>query len=357
MSFPIRGRARTTPGGWREFAQWNKFSVGNFSQGTVSFPTEIALGLSPIIPNRGFLDLTPDPRGTTYAIAGGVTTLRGIRLVLLVLAVMVASAIAVLSATMATWHDTTRDAVAQMYAASTANQETFSSTTLEQVPPRVARYFRRALREGQPLAVSAQATQEADFFINDAWRPLTATQHFAASPPAFVWDAGIRVAPFVTIHVRDEYVGGRGSMQATMFGVYRFVDQKGVPELNAGALQRYLGEAVWLPTVLLPGHGVTWTAVDDSSAIANLTDGPTSVSLRFLFDADDRIIEVSGDRYAEDKGVYQLKPWRVRCGDHQERSGMLIPLSCEVAWLGPEGPRPYWRGRLTAIEYTFPGME
>lgn len=281
------------------------------------------------------------------------------RLVLLVLAVMLASAVAVLSTTLAAWHGATRDEVARMHAESEAKQETFSPASLEQVPPRVARYFRRALHEGQPLAVSALATQEAAFFINGAWRPLTATQHFAASPPAFVWDASIHMAPLVAVHVRDSYIGGRGSMRATMFGVYTLADQEGVPELNAGALQRYLGEAVWLPTVLLPGHGVTWAAVDDSSAIASLTDGLTSVSLRFLFDADDRIIEVSGDRYAEEeeKGRYRLRPWRVRCGDHQERSGMLIPLSCEVAWLAPEGPQPYWRGRITAIEYTWPGME
>lgn len=274
-----------------------------------------------------------------------------------VLAVVVAFAVAMLIATMAAWHRTTRDNVARMHATSTALQETFSSASLEQVPPPVARYFRRALHEGQPLAVSAVATQDAEFFINGAWRPLTATQHFAASPPAFVWDARIRMAPFVAVHVRDSYIGGRGSMQATMFGVYKLADQEGVPELNAGALQRYLGEAVWLPTALLPGHGVTWTAVDDSSAIATLTGGPTMVSLKFLFDAADRIIEVSGDRYAEDKGRYQLRPWRVRCADHEEQHGMLIPMSCEVAWLSPEGPQPYWRGRLTAIEYTFPGME
>ena len=281
----------------------------------------------------------------------------GIRLVLTVLAVVVAFTVAMLLATMSAWHRTTRDSVARMHAEGAAKPVEFLSTSLEQVPPPVARYFRRALHEGQPLAVSAVATQDAEFFINGAWRPLKATQHFAASPPAFVWDASIRMAPFVAVHVRDSYMGGRGSMKATMFGIYTLADQEGVPELNAGALQRYLGEAVWLPTVLLPGHGVTWTAVDDSSAIATLTDGPTTVSLKFLFDAADRVIEVSGDRYAEDKGRYQLRPWLVRCAGHEVQSGMLIPMSCEVAWLSPEGPQPYWRGRLTAIEYTFPGME
>jgi hypothetical protein len=34
---------------------------------------------------------------------------------------------------------------------------------------------------------------------------------------------------------------------------------------------------------------------------------------------------------------------------------MLVPLGGEVAWLPPEGPKPYWRGRITAIEYEFAG--
>jgi hypothetical protein len=258
---------------------------------------------------------------------------------------------------MAAWRGETGDTVARLRAASTEVPRTFSSASLEQLPATVARYFRRALHEGQPLAVSARATQEAEFFLNGAWRPLTATHHIATSPPAFVWDARISLAPLGSVHVRDAYLDGRGSMQATMFWVYKLADQEGTPELNAGALQRYLGEAVWLPPALLPGRGLVWTPVDDSSAIASLTDGVTTVSLKFLFDAADRIIEVSGDRYAEDDGRYQLRPWSVRCAGHEERGGMLIPLSCEVAWLSPEGPQPYWRGRLTAIDYTFPGLE
>lgn len=36
-----------------------------------------------------------------------------------------------------------------------------------------------------------------------------------------------------------------------------------------------------------------------------------------------------------------------------KRSGMQVPLDGEVAWLLPQGERPYWRGRITKIEYEF----
>ena len=33
------------------------------------------------------------------------------------------------------------------------------------------------------------------------------------------------------------------------------------------------------------------------------------------------------------------------------RDGMRVPTRGEVAWLLPEGPKPYWRGEVTALRY------
>ena len=30
---------------------------------------------------------------------------------------------------------------------------------------------------------------------------------------------------------------------------------------------------------------------------------------------------------------------------------MTVPLDGEVSWLLPEGPKPYWRGRITRLDY------
>lgn len=32
---------------------------------------------------------------------------------------------------------------------------------------------------------------------------------------------------------------------------------------------------------------------------------------------------------------------------------MRVPLDGEVAWLLPEGAKPYWRGRITKLRYEF----
>ena len=38
---------------------------------------------------------------------------------------------------------------------------------------------------------------------------------------------------------------------------------------------------------------------------------------------------------------------------NQLRDEMRIPLEAEVAWMLPVGPKTYWRGRLTRLDYEF----
>lgn len=274
------------------------------------------------------------------------------RIVLAIVASIVVATIAAAAAGTAGWN---RESVATVARLTTpaGTAAAYRAAALEPVPPPAERYFRAVLKDGQRIVRSAIAMQEAEFFINGGWRPLQATQHFTTSPPGFVWDARIGMMPLVSASVRDAYVGSRGLMQASIFGLYTLADQADKPELNAGALQRYLGEAVWFPTALLPSSTVTWSALDDCSARVSLRDGATSVSLLFEFNQRGLPIRITGSRYKENGGAYTLQPWQIRCDDHAERDGMVIPLGCEVSWLSNGTAEPYWRGRITSITYRY----
>ena len=39
-----------------------------------------------------------------------------------------------------------------------------------------------------------------------------------------------------------------------------------------------------------------------------------------------------------------------------ERAGMHVPLQGDVEWQLPNGPAPYFRGRMTRIDYEFAGQ-
>jgi hypothetical protein len=277
---------------------------------------------------------------------------RSMRIALAVAAFVAAGLVATLITGAASWRRATQRRV-EALAATVTPAHPAPAPALDRLPVPAARYFRRSLAGGVRLIRSAMATQQAEFFINGGWRPLTATQHFTVSPPGFVWDARIEMAPLMPARVRDAYVSGRGAMQASIYGLYSIVDLEDTPELNSGALQRFLGETVWFPTALLPSSSISWLPRDDRSAVVTLIDSATRVSLLFEFDAHGDVIHISGDRFKETKGSYVMQPWAIACSDHADRSGVRIPLFCEVAWIGSNGPEPYWRGRISSIEYVF----
>jgi hypothetical protein len=270
---------------------------------------------------------------------------------LAVVAFLIAAAVAAVFAGSSSWNRATKFAIAELSPAGGAAFYAIADHADHPAP--VARYFRRVLREGQPIVRSAIATQDAEFFLNGAWHPLRATQEFVTSPPGFVWDARIEMAPLVSAYVRDSYVAGTATMTASAQGVYPIVHQTATPPLNAGALHRFLGEAIWIPTALLPSAAVTWTARDDRAATVTLRDADTAVSLLFEFDADGLVASISGERFKEDGGAYSLQPWAVHCAEYRERDGLLIPLHAEVAWITAGKAEPYWRGRITSITYRY----
>jgi len=223
---------------------------------------------------------------------------------------------------------------------------------LEGLPPPVARYFAFALSPGQRIIAGAHLRFTGTFAAKpNASAPFTAEQDVRVTPPGFVWDARIDMMPVVPVLVRDSYVGGEGAMRAAAAGVIPVVNQHGTPEMAAASLQRFLAEAVWLPTALLPREGLSWSAIDDTSARVTLTDGPTTVSLHVTFGPRGEIESMSTTRYRDVKGTPVLTPWVGHHRDYKRMGEMMIPTSGEVAWVLPGGPEPYWRGRLVSATF------
>jgi uncharacterized protein DUF6920 len=229
----------------------------------------------------------------------------------------------------------------------------FSPDQLAGLPAPVRRYFEFALTPGRPLVRRARLAQLGDFLSrpDGPWSPFTAVEHFAVTPPGFVWDASIRIAPLVTVRVRDSYLGGEGAMLGKLGGLVPVVDVHGGREIAEAALQRYLAEAAWLPTALLPAAGVAWTAVDDTTARAALTDQGTSASIEFRFAPGGEIAATSTERYRAVDGKQVLTSWVGRFWDYERVQGMMVPREGEVAWVLPGGRLPYWRGRVTGFAF------
>jgi hypothetical protein len=225
---------------------------------------------------------------------------------------------------------------------------------LEGLPAPVQRFFRAVLKDGQPIVAAANLSQRGLFNMSETenkWSPFTATQLVTTQHLGFDWDARIQMAPGVSAFVHDSYVLGEGKLHASLLGLLTVANVRNTPQAARGELLRFFAEMPWYPTALLPSQGVHWEAIDDTSARATLTDGATTVSLVFQFNAEGAIATMRAE--ARDRDALTAMPWNGRFWEYAVRNGMLIPLEGEVGWEYPEGTRLYYKGKVTEINYEF----
>lgn len=239
--------------------------------------------------------------------------------------------------------------------ANTERKTVFTTADLEGLPAPVRAYFENTLQEGQSYIDTVRLKQNGKLRLGDAsssWRRFTATQHVTVDPPGFFWDASISLAPFVSLCIRDLFRDGNGSAEVSLFGIVPLDRGEPSQELNEAELVRYLAEAVWYPTALLPSEGVQWEPIDDRTAKATIDHGDVSASLTFSFNEDDEVTRVyTEERYRRVEDGFEPTPWSGYWHNYQRRNGIRIPMEGEVVWHLPDGDLEAWQGQLTEIHY------
>lgn len=255
------------------------------------------------------------------------------------------------------WESATKEMHAKLEAARRSiGRKTYSLDELIGLPAPVQNYFRAVLKDGQPIVSALYVEHSGTFNMSgtgEKWKRFTSTQRVIAQRPGFDWEARIEMMPGLTARVHDAYIAGEGILHATLFGLVSLVNLRGTPEIAQGELMRFLAEAAWYPTALLPSQGVQWSAIDDFSANATLKDGETALTLLFRFE-NSLITSVHAEaRGRTVAGAVIPTPWGGQWSNYELHGGICIPTEGEVAWLLPEGPKPYWRGRITSLRYEF----
>ena len=237
-------------------------------------------------------------------------------------------------------------------AAPASASATFDPAQLDGLPAPVARYFRFSLTPGQPLYRTARLVQEGEFALRPgAWRAMRAEQFVTITRPGFVWNASIGFAPGVAMRVRDEYSDGSAAMLGKLAALVPLIDRRNTPGLAEGALLRWLAEGPGYPPALLPGAGVVWTELDDSTARAAVTDAGLTVAMDVHFGATGEIERVTALRYRDVDGQGVPTPFEGRCGEYRRVSGMMVPTRLEATWLLPEGAHTFFRARIVAASF------
>jgi hypothetical protein len=206
-------------------------------------------------------------------------------------------------------------------------QGVFSHANLEGLPGPVVSYFRAAVTPGTPLALSARLRMRGRIKIG-RWVPFTARQ--VLSPHVgFVWAA--RAAGIVS--GSDRFVDGRGEMDWRLFGLIRVMQGSG-PDVSRSAAERAAAEAVWVPTALLPGFGVEWSAQEDGQISARYQIADYPVRLDFSTTGEGLIRSVTFDRWGDPDGTgeFGLHPFGGDFSAHATFDGVTIPSEGRLGW-------------------------
>ncbi|MBC7921996.1 MAG: hypothetical protein H7Z75_13015, partial [Ferruginibacter sp.] len=119
-------------------------------------------------------------------------------------------------------------------------------TTPDSLPATVRNYLRRVLPTESVMPTHIVLKQRGEIQTKPgAWTPFTATQHIFATRPGFIW-----MADAFPVYVRDSFLNGKGQTLISLLGLGTIGRDTG-PEMNQGAMLRYLGELCWLPAAFL----------------------------------------------------------------------------------------------------------
>ncbi|MCB9640315.1 MAG: hypothetical protein H6728_06695 [Myxococcales bacterium] len=228
-------------------------------------------------------------------------------------------------------------------------QGRYQAQLTKHLPSPIQRYLRYALREGQPFVKSVALVQKGVIRTGPKqdWMPITAQQYFSINPPGFLWSARAQSNPLLWIHARDHYRKGRGSMLIRLLSTIEIADAKG-PEIDQGALMRYVAEMMWFPTSFLQKDRLQWKPIDAQRAQLTFQGKHTRATLIFTINSKDQLVRVEGLRY-RDNGIQQN--WYGKASHYKTFQGIKIPTQVEVAWAQKTGDFTYTRLQITDIHF------
>lgn len=200
-----------------------------------------------------------------------------------------------------------------------------------------------------PRTVLVSQTGEIRSAENKPWMKFKALETYAVAEPAFEWSASLKVGGLSLGRAVDTLADGRGRMHVRLLGFIDVMDATG-PEMDQGALMRWLNETMWFPQVWATGL-IGWEAVDETSAVASLESNGMVVTAEFRFDHTGRLVDFLADRYREVDGDFVLTPWSTPISEHAVFDGVELPFEGAGVWALSAHDLEYVRIRARVVTH------
>ena len=191
---------------------------------------------------------------------------------------------------------------------------------------------------------------EMRFAEGGRWFGYHAVQAYSVARAEFVWRAELWVFPLVRIVVVDALVGGRGRLEARLFGAFPIARASG-EAVERGQRSRYLAELPWCPRAFELGEARFEPRATPDRITARAGEGPQRVELRYELDALGDVVRVRGLRPRVVGGSALETSWVGEFFDYGVVSGLRVPQRARARWETGRGPFVYWQGTVTSVEW------
>ena len=221
------------------------------------------------------------------------------------------------------------------------------------LPEPVKNWLRNSGAVGKPVISFGKVTQIAALQMKpeqENWMPATAIQYTTIDIPAFIWTVDVKMNSLLSFQGRDKFEEGKGEMLIKMNSLINIVNEHG-EKLDEGALQRYLGEMVWFPSLAFSQY-ITWEHIDDNTAKATMTYKGTSGNGTFYFNSNGDVTKFSALRYKGNEAEDKRYEWEMNISDYKSFEGIKVPAKMTSTWKLDKGDWTWLKLEVTDIKYS-----
>lgn len=232
----------------------------------------------------------------------------------------------------------------------------FDLSMIAGLPDPVQRYFRFAIAPGTPLYTVAEISMEGEFSLGTKdepnYMPMHADQVLAA-PNGFIWK--VRAGDGIWFKGSDGANDGASWSRFWLFGIAPVARAGNNEDHARAAFGRYVAEAVfWTPAVLLPGDGIQWESIDDSTARVTVTHMNLQQAVDVTVDADGRPSKVVFQRWSNANAAktFQFQPFGGYLSDYKNFGGFHLPTRVQAGnFFETDDYFAFFKATITSVRF------
>ncbi|MFZ1289796.1 MAG: DUF6544 family protein [Melioribacteraceae bacterium] len=233
------------------------------------------------------------------------------------------------------------------------SKKIFTHSQIQNEPKLIQNFYKNVIDDSSliPNFITLNQSGEIKTEEKSNWLKIKSTEYFTSQKPNLLWDAEIGNSKFFWIEIVDSYLKRKGNTLIKINSSVTIGDSWGI-EIDKSNLFKYLSEAVYFPTTLLPSKYLKWNILDSNIAEIKFTNNKTSVVAKLFFNNDGTISKIETlDKFRPMNDNYKESLFTIYFSNYKKYNSFLIPTYCEVEWELENGKFKFGKFKIDNIKY------